>query len=177
MLSTDAAEPEGATVGWPLEPRAASVPATRLELLLDGLPTSIAAERNRTRGVRRPAYGLILAAGFFELLFLLVRNRRSDAQVKRRMRRLAEEADELRGESDERDNAVEAPAPVDGAVQAASPDASTPKALADVAMARAARLDRATERLSVGPGLVWLTVLAAGVMLAFAVLAALAAWG
>lgn len=131
MLASDPAEPEGATIAWPLVPAGRRLAPASLQLLLDGMPAALAAERARVSAVRRPAYGLILAAALFELIFLIHRHRSSGQEARQRLR-----------------------AAVNGGGSA----------------------DRAQD-LVARTGLLWLTVLTAGVVLAFAVLAALAAWG
>lgn len=80
-----ASEPhDTAGAHWPLTPGDRLVPA-RPQLVLDTLPAAIAAEEARWRAARRPAYGLVLAAGLFELLFLAHRTRRSSRSFQRHL--------------------------------------------------------------------------------------------
>ncbi|MBW2525048.1 MAG: hypothetical protein JRI23_12770 [Deltaproteobacteria bacterium] len=173
VVSSDATESEGATVAWALEPERHTLAPARMEVLVDGMPTAIAAERARVRAVRRPAYGLILAAGLYELLYLLQRNRRSGEALRRRMRKVAAATADAERELDGGDSGAAASLPREAA-GAAPTGAIDPSTLgAD----REPSLEQVTRRLAEGPGLVWLTVLAAGVLLAFLVLAGVAAWG
>jgi hypothetical protein len=135
VLSSDPTESDGATVAWPLVADSPPLTPVRLQVLVDGMPATIDADRARATAARRPAYGLILAAGAFEVLFLLYRNRRTRNQLRQRMRRLA------------------------------------------AASGEGGALEASVSRLAGSPGLLWLTVLAGGVALAFVVLAAVAAWG
>ena len=74
-LSSEPSEPPDATIGWPgLRMERAS--GVSMGVLADGLPAAIAAEQARMAKTRLPAFGLILAAGLFEVLYLLRRYRR-----------------------------------------------------------------------------------------------------
>lgn len=173
VLSSDATEPIGATVAWPLRPDAASLQSVRLEVLADGLPAAIAREKKRERGARRPAYGLILAAGFFELLYLYRRNRLDRLKLQREMRRIVEAAAEL----PEPDSDSYEPVTSQGLPSPAT--AEDPGALdeSELGSEAADRTEATAAAMAAGVGLWWLTVLAAGVAFAFLVLAAVAAWG
>lgn len=137
VLSGDPAESAGATIGWPLRPDEGSLPLEPLPVLLDGMPRVVAAERDRERSARRPAWGLILAAALFEVLYLFRRNRLAQAKLERDLGR---------------------PEPEDADGHGPSPSPHS---------------------LGGGPGsptLLWLTILAALVLLAFVALAGLTAW-
>lgn len=70
---------------WPVgtSPRAAAPP---MILLADGLPAAQAREEARKARARRPAFALVLVAGFFELAFLYWQRQRSAAELARHMR-------------------------------------------------------------------------------------------
>ena len=74
-FSSEPSEPPDATVGWP-GLRMETVAGVGMRLLADGVPAAIAAEQARMAKTRLPAFGLILAAGLFEVLYLLHRYRR-----------------------------------------------------------------------------------------------------
>jgi hypothetical protein len=112
--------------GWPLRPELGVIQPQALVRIADGMPVLVAAEEARYRGARRPAYGLVLAAGLFELFFLWRKNRMARQEL-------------------------------DAHLRAAS-DAATAK------------------QLGGSVPLLWLSVLAAVLALAFAILAAVAAW-
>jgi hypothetical protein len=86
LLSSDANEPSDTTVAWPLRPDLGSVEPRPLALLADGMPALIAHEQDRRAKARRPAYGLVLAAGLFELLFLWRRGRMTRSRLRAHLR-------------------------------------------------------------------------------------------
>jgi len=87
LLSSDASEPMDTTVAWPLRPELGSVEARPLALLADGMPALIAQEQDRRSKARRPAYGLVLTAGLFELLFLWRRGRMTRSRLRSHLRK------------------------------------------------------------------------------------------
>jgi hypothetical protein len=83
-LSTEPSEPPSATTHWP----ALSVTmlgGTAPTLLADGLPRAVAIERARAARARWPIFGLVIAAGLFEVLYLLYRHRRAGEELDRNM--------------------------------------------------------------------------------------------
>jgi hypothetical protein len=82
-VSSDATEPDDATVSWPLGRE--NVAAGALDRIADGMPAAIAAERERRAAARRPAFGLVLAAAVFELGYLAWRARRSRRDLASRL--------------------------------------------------------------------------------------------
>lgn len=81
VLSTDPFEPSGAATPWPLRPELGRLVVAAPSRLVDGMPRAIAAELTRRRLARWPAAGLVLAAGAFELAFLLRRQRQARRQL------------------------------------------------------------------------------------------------
>lgn len=81
-------EPESASAPWPLGD--ATFARGRAVLLADGLPAAIAKEEERRRSARRPAYALIVAAGIFELIYLLWRARRARRTLELHLARQSE---------------------------------------------------------------------------------------
>jgi hypothetical protein len=128
VASSDASAQAGA-VGWPLRPELGTIDPPPLLRLVDGMPERVAAETARHQRSRRPAFGLVIAAGLFELLFLWRQNRLSRAQLELHLRGASRNLD-------------------------------------------AAEL----RKLSGSMPLLWLSLLAGGLALAFAILAAVAAW-
>jgi hypothetical protein len=86
LVSGDAVEAADTTTAWPLHPRAGRVDGGRAVLVADGMPAAIAAERERRASARRPAYGLVLAAGLFELFYLWRRGRLARQRLEAHMR-------------------------------------------------------------------------------------------
>lgn len=84
-FSSEPSEPDDATIGWP-GLRMELVAGVPLRLLADGLPVAIAAEEARMARTRLPAFGLILAAGLFEVLYLLRRYRKQGAELDEHLR-------------------------------------------------------------------------------------------
>lgn len=70
---------------WPVGslPQATAAP---MVLLADGLPAAQAREEARKGRARRPAFALVIMAGFFELAFLYWQRQRTTADLARRMR-------------------------------------------------------------------------------------------
>jgi hypothetical protein len=85
LASSDPGESPEFTTAWPLFPDRAMVEPRTLEPVLDGMPAAIASEQERSARVRMPAFGLVLAAGLFELLFLWRRNRLARAKLERHL--------------------------------------------------------------------------------------------
>ncbi len=89
-VSSDLSEPETSTIIWPLRPALGGVEPRPMVLLADGLPGAIAAEDDRRAKARRPAYGLVLAAGLFELLYLWRRGRQTRRRLQNHLRSASE---------------------------------------------------------------------------------------
>jgi hypothetical protein len=87
LLSTDPGEAAEYTTAWPLHAERAMVEPRTLLPVLDGLPAAIAAEDARRARIRLAAFGLVLAAGLFELLFMWRRSRLSRANLERHLAR------------------------------------------------------------------------------------------
>lgn len=79
-LASEAAEPIEATTSWPLL-RMETLEGMPMVRFADSLPAAITAERTRMSKTRLPAFGLILAAGLFEVLYLLRRFRKAGATL------------------------------------------------------------------------------------------------
>jgi hypothetical protein len=122
-VSSDA---QAVGTGWPLRPELGVLEPPPLVRIADGMPVMVAAEQARYRAARRPAYGLVIAAGLFELFFLWRQNRLAKARLEAHLR--------------------------------TTEDATT------------------VARVAGNVPLMWLSVLALALALAFAVLAAVAAW-
>lgn len=84
-LSSEPSEPPEATIAWP-GLRMERVAGVSMRLLADGLPAAIAAEKARMAKTRLPAFGLILAAGLFEVLYLLRRFRKQGEALDEHLR-------------------------------------------------------------------------------------------
>jgi len=93
LLSSAAAEVPGSTTAWPLQPDRGQVAQPFSRVLVDGMPAAIAAEERRQTMARRPAYGLVLAAGLFELLYLWRRRRRARVRLDAHLRRASAEVE------------------------------------------------------------------------------------
>lgn len=93
LVSGGAGEAPADTSAWPLRPRRGSVSRAYARLLVDGMPAAIAAEERRQTEARRPAYGLVLAAGLFELLYLWRRRRASRRRLSAHLTRASEKPD------------------------------------------------------------------------------------
>ena len=83
IVSTEPNEPETASVPWPL--RGAPLEGGRVTEIADGMAAAIAAEESRQAEARRPAFGLIVAAGLFELVYLWWRTRRSRMRLEQHL--------------------------------------------------------------------------------------------
>ncbi|MBW2459496.1 MAG: hypothetical protein JRI68_33695 [Deltaproteobacteria bacterium] len=92
-VSSDLSEPDNTTIAWPLRPALGSVEPRPMVLLADGLPRAVAAEEERRAGARRPAYGLVLAAGLFELFYLWRRGRLTRRRLQDHLRSASETAE------------------------------------------------------------------------------------
>src|SRR5690606_4522628 len=57
----------------------------RVVLLADGMPQAIARETARRQDARMPAYALIVAAGIFEVAYLLWRTRRARRRLEQHL--------------------------------------------------------------------------------------------
>lgn len=75
LVSGEPNEPETSSAPWPL--RGEPLAGGRVQLVGDGMPVALRAEKERRQSARRPAYALIVAAGIFELFYLFWRTRRS----------------------------------------------------------------------------------------------------
>jgi hypothetical protein len=75
VISGEPNEPESVSAPWPL--RGEWLEGGRVLLLADGMSQAMSVEEQRQRDARRPAYGLIVASGIFELIYLWWRARRS----------------------------------------------------------------------------------------------------
>ncbi|MCA9623187.1 MAG: hypothetical protein KC731_29410, partial [Myxococcales bacterium] len=78
-LSNDASEPSGSCTTWPLDAQGRL--AVSLQVLAETGPAALEAEEARQRRARLPAFGLVMAAGLFELLYLLYRRRQAGAEL------------------------------------------------------------------------------------------------
>lgn len=87
-VSGDADEAESSSAPWPL--RGATFTRGRSTPLADGLPAAIEREEGRRRDARRPAYALIVAAGLFELVYLVWRARRARQRLELHLSREGE---------------------------------------------------------------------------------------
>jgi len=92
-VSSDLTEPADTTIAWPLRPELGSIDPAPLRLLADGLPAAIAVEQARQARARRPAYGLVLAAGLFELFYLWRRGRETRRRLQDHLRRASKTDD------------------------------------------------------------------------------------
>lgn len=84
VVSSDPAEPRGRSVAWPLGPqgRVEVLPPT---LLLDGVPAALEAEHARTRQVRWPVAGVIVASALAVVTILVARARRAREALRRHL--------------------------------------------------------------------------------------------
>jgi hypothetical protein len=128
IVSSEAHDPEDGSASWPLFVDGGELEPKRSDKLADGVAAGLAAEAERGRRARRPAWVLVIAALLFELGLLWWQSRRAQVRLAGHLR------DSVDG----------------GAIDA--------------------------ERIATPPSRLWLAALAAALALAFAVLAAVAAW-
>ena len=100
VLSNDAYEP-ASSASWPLPNKREMVQNPGLSLLADSMPLATRREVQRRARARRPAWGIVLAAGLFELFYLWRRNRLTRVALARHLNRQIEvdghRIDALRG--------------------------------------------------------------------------------
>jgi hypothetical protein len=94
VVATEANERGNTAAEWPLHSAKGAVEPRPIEQLIDGMPALVAAELERRKAARRPAYGLVIVAGLFELLYLWLRNRRERDALEAHLRHAAEGLDD-----------------------------------------------------------------------------------
>ncbi len=80
VASSDFAE--NPATSWTLAPHREPLAEVSLGLVFDTLPPKVSLEQRRSQNARWPVFGLVLSAGFFELLYLLYRSRQSGAKLR-----------------------------------------------------------------------------------------------
>jgi len=84
-LASDPTEIPESTIGWP-GLRMELLSGVPMRRLADGMPAAIAAEEARMERTRMPVFGLVIAAGLFEVLYLLRRYRRQGRALDEHLR-------------------------------------------------------------------------------------------